>query len=136
MPSRRAFISGPTDCSEAYFTQYYSYRILHAISQCDSFLIGPTGGIDTLALNFLLSQSIDPKQISIYLTEFEYKQDTLRQKYESLEVNIVQPRGAVSTGMRDEAMTRDSDYDILRYRTEKERKDMYGMDWWPRVIRR
>ena len=30
-------------------------------------------------------------------------------------------------------MTKSSDYDILRYLTEKEAKEVYGERWWPRV---
>lgn len=39
----------------------------------------------------------------------------------------------MTTRERDAAMTRDSDYDILRYRTEGEAREVYGKGWWPRV---
>jgi len=39
----------------------------------------------------------------------------------------------VTTRDRDAAMTMNSSYDILRYRTEEECKMLYGDLWWPRV---
>jgi len=49
----------------------------------------------------------------------------------SFRVNTSGP--ATTTRQRDEKMTEDSDYDILRYRTEDEAKEFYGSGWWPRV---
>ena len=39
----------------------------------------------------------------------------------------------MTTRERDAAMTAASDYDILRYRTEEEAREVYGKGWWPRV---
>jgi hypothetical protein len=59
--------------------------------------MGPTTGIDTFALTLLLPHAVDSQRISIYLAEFEYRHDALHQKYENLQVNIKQPKGAVGT---------------------------------------
>lgn len=58
---------------------------------------------------------------------------TSRTSFSSLGVHVVEVCEAATTRDRDAAMTRDSDYDILRYRTEEEAKEVYGTGWWPRV---
>ncbi|KAL1600790.1 hypothetical protein SLS60_007178 [Paraconiothyrium brasiliense] len=50
-----------------------------------------------------------------------------------LSVNVHRVEDAITTQDRDAAMTRDSDYDILRYLTEEEAKKLYGEGWWPKV---
>ncbi|KAJ4304713.1 hypothetical protein N0V90_000240 [Kalmusia sp. IMI 367209] len=128
-----AFISGPLDPSSSYFSTYYAPSINTAISLNHSFIIGPVRGTDALALQYLLSQSVPPSQITIYMANFEYANITWRTGFTSLGVNVKCVEEAITTRERDAAMTRDSDYDILRYRTEQEAKELYGSVWWPRV---
>ncbi|OCK79849.1 hypothetical protein K432DRAFT_271007, partial [Lepidopterella palustris CBS 459.81] len=133
MSSRVAFISGPLDSSDSYFTTHYAPKILSAIAAGDSFVVGPVRGIDTLALHFLLSppQNISPDRITVFMTHTEYATQSWREEYEKLGVKVFEE--GVTTRDRDAAMTRESDYDILRYRTEEEAKELYGEAWWPRV---
>jgi hypothetical protein len=62
---RTAFISGPLDPTQDYFATHYVPKIDTAISQNHDFIIGPVRGIDTLALSYLLSQSVAPSRITI-----------------------------------------------------------------------
>jgi len=133
MIPRVAFISGPLDASDEYFATHYAPRILSALASGDSFVIGPVRGVDTLALQFLLDpiQNVDPSRITIFMAEFEHARTTWREEYEAKGVRVW--KEGVTTRERDAAMTRESDYDILRYRTEAEAKELYGAEWWPRV---
>jgi hypothetical protein len=136
-----AFISGPIDASDAYFALHYAPAINRARENGHSFVIGPVPGIDTLALHFLLSPPppmtpCPPERITVFMAQFEYADLARRQHYLSLGINVreVATAGAgTTTRMRDEEMTRCSEYDILRYRTEEEAKEEYGEGWWPRV---
>ena len=133
MATHVAFISGPTDASEAYFAQHYESLIREAIAAGDSFIIGPVRGIDTLALHFLLEHLVPPSRITVYMAEFEYNNVRWRQQYLDLGVKVVEAVPGTTTAERDAAMTAASDYDILRYRTEEECKALYGSMWYPRV---
>lgn len=130
MTSRVAFVSGPIDVSEDYFHKYYVPRLRTAVEQGDSFVIGPVAGIDTFALHYLLTL-VSPSRVSVYMAEFEYTDTRRRKAYEDLGVKVVDT-GEATTRERDAAMTRDSGYDILRYRTEQECKELYGPTWYPR----
>ena len=127
-----AFISGPLDVDSSYFDAYYRPAIDVGISSNHTFIIGPVSGIYTLALNYLVSH-IDPSRVSIYMTSWEAPSH--RTRLEALGVNqvVLSPDDAVTTRERDSAMTRESDYDILRFRTEKECHEMYGKMWRARV---
>jgi hypothetical protein len=67
------------------------------------------------------------------MAAFEYANTPWLATFTSLGVNANGVEDAYTTCDRDAAMTRDSDYDILRYRTEEEAKKVYGSAWWPRV---
>ncbi|KAF2207393.1 hypothetical protein CERZMDRAFT_88596 [Cercospora zeae-maydis SCOH1-5] len=128
-----AFISGPLDIDQTYFDKYYLPSISDAISQSHDFVIGPVSGIDTLALAYLTSHpSVLPTQISVYMTSWEAPSHTLRLSELGVNQGILGPE-VVTTRERDAAMTRDSDYDILRFRTEMECKELYGGGWRARV---
>ncbi|KAF2263996.1 hypothetical protein CC78DRAFT_421879, partial [Lojkania enalia] len=129
-----AFISGPLDPSLEYFAQYYISRIDAAIHAGHDFVIGPVDGVDAMALDYLLSREVDPQRITIYMANFEFRDEARRQALEKRDVKVqmVGDIGA-TTRERDAKMTENSDYDILRYRTEKEAKALYGERWWPRV---
>jgi hypothetical protein len=133
MAPRIAFISGPIDATEEYFSQHYKPAILDAIAADDTFVVGPIHGIDTLTLHFLLTQNIAPNRITVYMADFEYHDTERRKRYEKLGVNVVEAVPGRTTGERDAAMTNASDYDILRYRTERECKELYGALWYARV---
>lgn len=128
-----AFISGPLDPDDEYFATHYAPQIDAAAQANHSFIIGPVAGIDTLSLHYLLSQNVPPSKITVYMAHFEYLNTTWRTQYLDLGVNVRDVVDAVTTRERDAAMTKDSDYDILRYRTEDEAKKLYGKSWWPRV---
>ncbi|KAF9741938.1 hypothetical protein PMIN06_008220 [Paraphaeosphaeria minitans] len=128
-----AFISGPLDPTPAYFTTHYAPKLDTAISASHNFIVGPVRGVDALALQYLLEKGVEPGKISVYMAPFEYASSTWRTSFASLGVNVVEVGDAVTTRERDAAMTRDSDYDVLRYRTEEEARVVYGAGWWPRV---
>lgn len=133
MSAQTAFISGPLDSPTEYFETHYVPRILATIAAGDNFVIGPVRGVDTQALHFLLSspQNVSPSRITIFMTHAEYATKSWREQYEVLGVGIRE--AGVTTRDRDAAMTMNSSYDILRYRTEEECKMLYGDLWWPRV---
>jgi hypothetical protein len=128
-----AFISGPIDADSTYFTAHYKAHIDSAISAGHSFVMGPVAGIDTLSLHYLLAANIEKPRIAVYMAHFEYLNTTWRSQYIALGVNVRDIVDAGTTRERDAAMTKESDYDILRYRTEEEAKAFYGSKWWPRV---
>ncbi|KAK4507723.1 hypothetical protein PRZ48_001458 [Zasmidium cellare] len=136
-----AFISGPLDVSTAYFTRYYRSRIDDAISSGHKFVIGPLSGIDALALEYLLSRNVESSRIKIYMAGFEiasrptFVAEMKRRLGDDGVVEAKKGDGtdALTTWDRDAAMTRDSDYDILRFRTEAEQKSIFGDRWGPRV---
>jgi hypothetical protein len=130
---RIAFVSGPIDADNNYFTTHYASHIDSAIAAGHSFVMGPVAGIDTLTLHYLVAKTIDKSRITVYMAHFEYLVATWRSQYLDLGVNVRDVVDAGTTRERDAAMTRDSDYDILRYRTEEEAKALYGSQWWPRV---
>lgn len=132
MAPRTAFISGPLDPSPEYFSTHYIPELNLAISAGDNFVIGPVAGVDNLSLNHLLSQRVDPTRICIYMASFEYAIPQLRREFEAKGVMVLNT-GGVTTRERDAAMTRNSEYDILRYRSEAEAREVYGRSWRPRV---
>ncbi|KAF2450088.1 hypothetical protein P171DRAFT_204800 [Karstenula rhodostoma CBS 690.94] len=67
------------------------------------------------------------------MAPFEHASLPWRTSFTSLGVHVVEVGDAITTRERDAAMTRDSDYDILRYRSEEEARAVYGKGWWPRV---
>jgi hypothetical protein len=138
---RRAFVSGPIDAERDYFAQHYIPSLTAAMDRGDHFVVGPVAGVDTLTLGFLLDpppplRPCDPKRISVYMAAFEFADLTRRNHYRELGVNVREVDTAgpgTTTRQRDEMMTQESDYDILRYRSEEEAKRYYGESWWPRV---
>ena len=139
--SCRAFVSGPIDSSDEYFALHYIPRIGAAMRLGDHFVVGPVPGVDTQTLSYLLSppppvRPCEPHRISVYMAAFEFADLTRRNHYRDLGVNVIEVATAgqgTTTRQRDEMMTRESDYDILRYRSEEEAKRFYGESWWPRV---
>jgi hypothetical protein len=129
---RTAFISGPIEPGVDYFHEHYEPLIRDAISAGDSFVMGPAPGMDTMGLQFLLEEKVHPSRITVYLSEFqEFPLRDLKGWFEGLGGNVKVE--GVTTSNRDAAMTRDSDYDILRYMSVEEQKNFYGARYFPRV---
>jgi len=129
---RTAFISGPITPPSSYFPTHYGPQLLTAIAAGDSFVVGPAAGIDTVALQFLVSQRVPSQKITVYLAEFQELalRDGLKW-FEDLGGNIKVE--GITTGQRDAAMTRDSDYDVLRIMKVEEQKELYGAFYYARV---
>lgn len=130
-PTRRevAFISGPLDTgiNSSYFHQHYVPRINTAIARGDSFVIGPiTHGVDADALSYLLSYSVSPDRITIFMTPAEDVAFGKGFRARGVRVQIVDGQTA---GERDAAMTGASTYDILRWREPEEAREFYGPGW-------
>lgn len=132
---RTAFISGPMEPDQDYFRTHYEARIREAIAAGDAFVMGPAAGMDTMALNFLLDEArVAPARITVYLAEPQVRY----REHAALKARVERAGGHVvleglTTGDRDAAMTRDSDYDILRYMSVEEQKEFYGERYFPRV---
>jgi hypothetical protein len=119
-----AFISGPVRPEDGYFSTHYAPRILAAIEAGHLFVTGPAPGVDSIALDFLLANGVSPDRITIYMTYSESKWNEYGRKAKDSGVGIKVT--GVTTTERDAQMTADSDYDILRYRTEEECQKLYG----------
>ena len=130
-PPRVAFISGPIDMPEGYFQKYYEPLLDRAIEAEDDFVVGPAPGVDALALQYLLDKGVHPSRITVYLAEFQGKFDNSRKWFERLGGNVLIE--GLTTRMRDAAMTRDSNYDILRYMSVKEQMEFFGARYYPRI---
>jgi len=129
---RAAFISGPLEPSSTYFQTHYAPCVLSAISAGDSFILGPSCGIDSFALDFLLSQNVPRPRVHVYIFESEARNKKGRVealKNMGLEVCV---RGKNHT-QRDMAMTKENDYDILKYLTREECMKLYGEKYRKRV---
>lgn len=129
---RTALVSGPLEPSSTCFTTHYAPRILSANSAGDCFVFGPSCGIGSFALDFLLSQNVTRSRIHFYMFESEARNK--KGRIEALKkVGIhVCVRGKIHT-QRDVAMTKESDYDILKYLTREERMKLYGDRYRERV---
>jgi hypothetical protein len=129
---RIAFISGPLESDDTYFKQYYISRIDDAIAEGCHFLLGPSRGIDSQSLSYLLSKNVSPSRITIHL--FIGEATKLKSRFTSFEKKggKVVVRG-ISHTERDEWMTKGIHFDILRYRTEEEQRLLYGETYRRRV---
>ncbi|KAE8375705.1 hypothetical protein BDV26DRAFT_267299 [Aspergillus bertholletiae] len=131
-----AFISGPLEIgpNNAYFHTHYVPQINAAINRGDRFVIGPVMGVDRAALDYLLAHPIPPSHITIFVTPTEniLMGDEFRSR--SVHVHIVDGGPNMTTRDRDAAMTRASSYDILRWRTKKEAKELYGRTYRPGYV--
>ncbi|KAJ7654791.1 hypothetical protein B0H17DRAFT_1099579 [Mycena rosella] len=131
---RTAFISGPLAPSSTYFAEHYAPRLDAAIAQGDSFVVGPSAGIDTLAREYLQQRGVAPAHVAVYLSQAEGKLPRWRAFADGLRAQgvavVVAGKGHTE---RDAAMTAASDYDILRYQTEAECRALYGKKYRPRV---
>ncbi|RPB15063.1 hypothetical protein P167DRAFT_563401 [Morchella conica CCBAS932] len=122
------FISGPLLADTAYLTTHYTPHLLRALSANHHFLLGPSRGIDTLALHYLLSQSCAPSRITLYLPPT----DVARYAWFAEQGGKIVVSSA-NHDSRDESMTRASHYDVLRYRTQEECRALFGVRYKERV---
>jgi hypothetical protein len=129
-PKEIAFISGPLDTgpNRGYFVEHYIPLVNNAIARGDDFVIGPIPtGVDQDALEYLLlaSPPLAPERITIFLTTEEERRWSLTFRSRGVRIHVEgsQPRE------RDAAMTRESTYDILRWRTPDEACELYGAAW-------
>ncbi|KAK5707286.1 hypothetical protein LTR17_020821 [Elasticomyces elasticus] len=152
-----ALISGHTDLSSVDFDNIYIPQINNALLLGHSFILGDAAGVDTQALQFLLSESIRKQypdildRITIYPSRAS---NTVM--LEALNLTVVGPEdlalaetsevaeliGVVKTGkdkarfkhiVRDTHMTLRSDYDILYVRSDEESRKLYGDKYRARI---
>ncbi|KAJ3517080.1 hypothetical protein NLJ89_g738 [Agrocybe chaxingu] len=128
----KAFVSGPITFPDDYFTTHYEPRISAAIEARHSFVMGPAMGIDAVSLRYLVTHGVAPENITVYLSENESKALKERVQWFIDFGGQIHVEGVTSAD-RDAAMTRDSDYDILRYMSIEEQKEFYGVDYFPRL---
>ncbi|KAL2844959.1 hypothetical protein BJX68DRAFT_269488 [Aspergillus pseudodeflectus] len=125
---KTAFISGPTDTGpdQVFFAKHYIPALNTAIAAGHNFIIGPIlSGVDADALDYLLSYPIPPSRVTIYMTHSENVAWGKLFRERGVRVFVLEDISA-TTAMRDARMTADSDYDILRWRTEEEARGFYG----------
>ncbi|KAJ9207166.1 hypothetical protein DTO164E3_440 [Paecilomyces variotii] len=130
-----AFISGPLDTGPdaSYFRKHYTKRVDSAIARGDDFIIGPIPyGVDADALYYLLAYPVSPSRITIFVTPDEDRMWGTKFRNRGVRVNVLKhdpERGTPGPRDRDAAMTANSTYDILRWRTRDEAKQFYGKAW-------
>jgi hypothetical protein len=64
MLGKIAFISGSPKPSPTYLITHYEPLLESAIAANHSYIVGPAPGIDTLVLQFLVAQHVDPSKIT------------------------------------------------------------------------
>lgn len=156
---RTAFISGHTDLSDADFERYYIPQIESALEAGDNFILGDATGVDTQAINFLLSPSTTAKYptISERVTIYASRVNNVS-RFQKLGVKVISPQddhlqrvtsetdalmdGVKNKGrdraryrhlLRDAHLTLDSDYDILWARSDELAREFYGAKYRPRI---
>ncbi|KDR68776.1 hypothetical protein GALMADRAFT_78069 [Galerina marginata CBS 339.88] len=127
-----AFISGPLEANEEYFNMHYLPKLRDAVDKGHLFIIGPSRGIDSLSFDYLRKSGVPASRIRLYLnTSEETRLSRHFKRFEEVGGALVIVKGSHTE--RDEAMTRASHYDILRYRTEEECRALYGASYRPRI---
>ena len=127
-----AFISGPLDVDSAYFETHYVPSIKDAIEKGHNFILGPSRGVDTLALQYLQRSGVPSSRIRLYFnSNEETRLRPIFKRFEEAGGSVMIVKGGHTE--RDEAMTRESHYDILRYRTEEECRAVFGNTYRKRV---
>lgn len=121
------FISGHIDVTSDQFHRHYSLLLDSAITANHNFILSTAKGTDTLALQYLLSQGVDPSHITVYIARPTDPRmgglvDVGKYTEKGLGVEVVDGWHHE----RDAEMTMASDYDILWIRPEEETKLLYG----------
>ncbi|KAI9346478.1 hypothetical protein BDR26DRAFT_108306 [Obelidium mucronatum] len=140
--SKIAFISGPLDADAEYFDEHYTPLIRAGLAEGHRFLVGDSRGIDTLAINFLVGENAASSVTVLTLASNSAKVQSRLTKL-GVCVQIINGESATSKdrqlslndlhSLRDSYGTRNSHYDILRYRTQEECKALFGDKYRPRV---
>lgn len=126
-----AFISGHTDLSVEDFAKYYHSSIDLAIQNTHKFVMGNAPGVDTYALEYLLSKGVDPKNITVYVYNRGSVSENVKLYQQKYNVNV--RSGFNSYSQRDATMTIDSTYDIAYVRTDEQCRQLYGDKYKKRV---
>lgn len=125
------FISGHTDITEEDFNLHYRDRILNAVDEGATFVLGTAQGADTMAQKLLCelfkNDSKELDRITIYHRGDEPEVPLINDKIKTI-------GGYKSHTARDSAMTNDSDHDILWVRSIEECKILYGDKFNPKKI--
>jgi hypothetical protein len=121
-------IEPPADWLETHYIPYFRT----AIAQNHHFVVGPAPGVDQESLKWLLENGVPPENITVYLAHFQEKYLLPDLEYFTSQGGRIKVEG-LTTADRDAAMTRDSDYDILKFMTVEESKIFYGKAYYPRI---
>lgn len=120
-----AFISGHINITEDEFKTNYHEQIDKAIKEKHKFVIGNSDGADFLALQYLLKNNVNSKDITIYYyTRYPNNKTRSQDYYKNLNLNVL--NGFKSYTHRDENMTLISDYDIAWVRPLQDTEKLYG----------
>lgn len=123
--SKTYFISGHTDLSHKEFLKYYQEKIDQAINENANFVIGDATGVDLFAQNYIASKNVDRTKIIIY---------HLFDKPKNNPNNYPTQGGFKTHNEKDAAMTKNSNEDILWFRSADESKLFYGDKYNPKRI--
>lgn len=120
------FISGHQDLSKEEFDEHYKKRILDAVKSNASFVIGDARGGDSLAqkwLSYLCRSNPDLHQRVTVYHMYQRPRNNLG--------NFPTKGGFESDEERDDAMTKNSQEDILWVRTPAEQQKKLGPKYNP-----
>jgi hypothetical protein len=129
MDRRTFFISGHIDLSASEFNDKYIQKILAALNEGASFVIGDSKGADALAMTFLAGYALKDNSIMDRTTIY-HCYDKPRNYIEGFRTE----GGFISDSARDEAMTLASDEDILYVRSEEEQRKRLGKKYNPNHV--
>lgn len=149
-----ALISGHTDLSTSDFERHYVPQIDAALCAGHQIILGDAVGVDTQALDYLLSPPVKLKHPDVVsrTTVFPSRNHNVL-KLKEMGLKVVPPddprlkieRNVVVVSkkgkdgrrwhhiQRDANMTAMSDFDILYVRTDEESRALYGDKWRPRI---
>lgn len=123
-----AFGSGHVNLTPEEFEQHYLPKLKEAIAKGHHFIMGSSPGADTMILDFLIDQLMEPPRIKVYLYERNPKSDReCRERYASLSIPF--KFGFSSYTSRDAQMTQDSTYDIAWVRPPEESQKLLGINF-------
>ena len=108
-----AFVSGHLDLTDEEFALHYADKILTACTLEHAIVVGDAGGCDVMAQKFLSNLPQRPRYNVLVYHMFDKPRNN---PYDYLTIG-----GFKSDKERDEAMTKDSDYDIAWVRPGREK---------------
>ena len=116
------FISGHMDLTETEFNIHYKPTIDETLKKSCRYVIGHSAGADTMSLEYLLKEKVDPKNITIYFYDKHNPESS--KEFVDRGLNVVS--GFTSYTNRDAQMTTDSTVDILWIRPKEEAIKLLG----------